>query len=204
MSISAPEPPRPDEPLISVARVGHMKPETSSDEGKQKTPRFFWVIAYLVIMGLVLARLPLVLQAVASQIPADAKAELGDERLVTFSTTVGGVMFVLVFAVVMLLYLLLAAFLDRRIIPTKPLLRTKWRVGMYFVIAVLSTIPVHLASIVSQLPDLHGVPGYYAYFPLVAVSALLAYRRYWWGLAAGKKVLVMATAVALPLLISFG
>lgn len=204
MSISAPEPPRPEEPMISVARVGYMKPEVSSDEGKQKTPRFFWIIVYLVIMALVLARLPLVLRAVASQIPADAKAELGDERLVEFSTTVGGIMFVLMYAVIMMLYLLLAAFLDRRIIPTKPLFQGRWSVGMYFVIAALTTVPVHLVSLVTQLPDLHGVPGYYAYFPLVAVAALVAYRRHWWDFAVGKKILVVLTAVALPMLISFG
>ncbi|KHL01473.1 hypothetical protein [Sinomonas humi] len=204
MSISAPEPPRPEDPLISVARVGYMKPEASTDDGKQKTPRSFWIIAYILIMGLVVARLPLVLRDVASQIPADAKAELGDERLVAFSTTVGGIMFVLVYAVIMVLYLLLAAFLDRRIIPTKPLFRGRWRVGMYFMIAALTTIPVHLASVVAQVPDLHGVPGYYAYFPLVAVAALVGYRRHWWNFAPGKRVLVAATAVALPMLISFG
>lgn len=204
MSISTPEPPRPEDPVISIARLGQMKPESSSDDGRQKTPRFLWVVAYFVIMGLVLARLPLVLRAVASQIPADAKAELGDERLVTFSTTVGGVMFVLVYAVVMALYLLLAAFLDRRIIPTKPLLRGKWRVGMYFVIAVLSTVPVHLTSVALQVPDLHSMPGYYAYFPLIATVALVSYRRHWSEFPLGKKVLVAVTAVALPSLISFG
>ncbi|MCH6468730.1 hypothetical protein [Sinomonas terrae] len=181
-----------------------MKPEERPDDGQQKTPRLLWVLAYLLIMALVLARLPLVLRQAASQIPEDVKAEIGDERLVNFSTTVGGIMFVLVYTVIIALYLLLAAFLDRRIILTKPVVWGKWRVGLYFVVAILSTVPVHLASVVTQYPDLRGVPGYYAYFPLVGVLALVAYRRYWWEFTVGRKVLAVATAVVLPLLISFG
>lgn len=179
-----------------------MKPETSTDDGKQKTPKSFWVLLYFVTLGLASARLPLVLESVAAQIPVQTKAELAEE-LVASSIAGAGVVFALAQAIVLVLYLLLAAFLDRRIIPTKPLLRGRWRVGMYFVIAALTTAPVHLASIAAQLPDLHVVPGYYAYFPLVAVAALVAYRRYWWEFAARKKVLVVATAVALPMLISF-
>lgn len=204
MSTSTPEPPRPEDPVISVASVGYMKPETSLDDGRQKTPRLLWILTYFLIMALVLVRLPLVLRQAASQIPEDVKSEIGDDRLVSFSTTVGGIMFVLVYCVIIALYLLLAAFLDRRIIPTKPLLWGKWRVGMYFLIALLSTVPVHLASVIAQSPDLRGVPGYFACFPLVAVAALVGFRRHWLKLAGGKKVLVVLTAVALPTLISFG
>lgn len=168
------------------------------------TPRFLWIGAYVVLMILVTLRLPLVNQHLRGQVPADVRAELSDDRLLSLSITVGTVLFILVYAVVVALYFSLSAFLDKRLVPGKALVGGRWYVGAFFVIPVLATIPVNLFSVAFGVMQPRDVPGYWFYFPLMAVVVLALFRRHWLGLPLGRKVLTVLSALGLSLVIALG
>lgn len=189
--------------LITIDKVGRLAPEPNTPEEAQRTTKVLWFVAYVVIMILVAARLPLAVREAASKIPEDVKRELGDDRLLSFSTTAGGILFVITYAVVMALYLALAAFLDRRIIRTKTKV-ARLNVGMYFAIALASTVPVQLTSVIAQIADVRVIPGFYWYYPTAVTAILVCFRRHWIRLATRRKAVVITAAAALTLLAVLG
>jgi hypothetical protein len=176
-------------------------PAVEDDRPPRTTP-WLWFAAYFAIMGLVAARVPLVIREAAAHMPEDVKRELSANAL-DMATTVAGIAFVGTYAVVMALYLWLVAFLDKRMLRTKASVG-RLNVGLYFAIVLASTVPVHLTAVVAQVADARALPGFYVYFPLVVAALLFAFRRHWLGLPGRRKALVILVAAAVPLLAVLG
>lgn len=195
---------REPETVISVARVGKLRPEPSATREWVSTSRSLWVAGYILLMALVALRLPLTRKYLSANVPADVRSEIGDDRLLSLSMTVGTVLFFLVYAVIIALYFSLAGFLDKRVIPGKSVVAGRFTIGAFFVIAVLATIPVNLFSVVFSVIQPREVPGYWAYFPSVAVLALVLFYRHWREFSTGRKILVVLSAVGLSTIVAIG
>ncbi|MBT8161608.1 MULTISPECIES: hypothetical protein [Arthrobacter] len=195
---------RESETVINVATVGKLRPEPSRGPERIATSCLLWIAAYLIMMALVALRLPLTRQHLSTRVPEDVKSELGDDRLLQLSMTVGTVVFFLVYAVIIALYFSLASVLDKRIIPAKCLVAGRFNVGAFFVIAVLSTIPVNLFSVVFGVVQPRDVPGYWVYFPSMAILVLAFFFRHWRHFPPGRKVLVVLTAIGLASIVAVG
>ncbi|UVJ40129.1 hypothetical protein [Arthrobacter sp. CJ23] len=168
------------------------------------TSRALWITAYVVVMVLVALRLPLINQNLTSQVPADVRSELGDDRLLSLSMTVGTVLFFLLYAVIMCLFFSLAGVLDKRVIPGKTVIGGRWKIGAFFVVAVLATVPLNLVSVVFGLVQPRELPGYWLYFPAVALAVLFFFRRHWVGFSLSRLVLTVLSAVGLSTVVSLG
>ncbi|MHC6219860.1 hypothetical protein [Arthrobacter sp. MMS24-S77] len=192
------------ETVIRVATVGKLRPEPSIANEWISTSRALWITGYVVLMSLVALRLPLTRRYLSSNVPADVRSELGDERLLDLSMTVGTVLFFLVYAVIIALYFSLAAFLDKRVIPGKSVLAGRFNVGVFFVIAMLSTIPVNLFSVAFGVIQPRDVPGYWLYFPLMVVLVLAIFYRHWQEFSTGRKILLGLSALGLSTIVAIG
>lgn len=190
----------------TVIRMPAAPPVETDAPARQSaaTSRILWIAAYIVLMALVALRLPLINQNLTAQVPADVRAELGDDRLLSLSMTVGTVLFFLLYAVIMWLFFSLAGVLDKRLIPGKAALGSKWKVGAFFVIAVLATIPLNLVSVAFGLMQPREVPGYWFYFPVMALVVLFLFRRHWTGFSTSRRVLVVLSAIGLSAVVSLG
>ena len=196
---------RESETVISVAKVGKLRPEPSAAARELvSTSRGLWIAGYILLMALVALRLPLTRKHLSANVPADVRSEIGDDRLLNLSMTVGTVLFFLVYAVIIALYFSLAAFLDKRVIPGKSVLAGRFNIGAFFVIAILATIPVNLFSVVFGVIQPREVPGYWAYFPSMAVLALAIFYRHWRGFSTGRKILVVLSAIGLSTIVAIG
>ncbi|UYY82469.1 hypothetical protein OIT41_05240 [Arthrobacter sp. YA7-1] len=195
---------RESETVISVARVGKLRPEPSSARGWVSTSRGLWIASYILLMVLVALRLPLTRKYLNANVPADVRSEIGDDRLLSLSMTVGTVMFFLLYAVIIALYFSLAAFLDKRVIPGKSVLAGRVNIGAFFVIAIFATIPVNLFSVLFGVIQPRDVPGFWAYFPSTALVALALFYRHWRGFSTGRKILVVLSAIGLSTIVAIG
>lgn len=192
------------ETVISVATVGKLRPEPSIAKEWVSTSRALWIAGYVALMSLVALRLPLTRRHLSSNVPADVRSELGDDRLLDLSMTVGTVLFFLVYAVIIALYFSLAAFLDKRVIPGKSVLAGRLTVGAFFVIAMLSTIPVNLFSVAFGVIQPRDVPGYWLYFPLMVILVLAIFYRHWREFSTGRKILLGLSALGLSTIVAIG
>jgi hypothetical protein len=192
------------ETVISVATVGKLRPEPSAAKEWASTSRPLSITGYVLLMALVALRLPLTRQYLSANVPADVRSELGDDRLLSLSMTVGTVLFFLIYAVIMALYFSLAAFLDKRVIPGKSVLAGRFNVGPFFVIAVLATIPVNLFSVALGVIQPRDVPGYWVYFPSMAVLVLAIFYRHWREFSVARKILTVLSALALSTIVAIG
>lgn len=195
---------RESETVISVAKVGKLRPEPAATREWVSTSRSLWIAGYILLMALVALRLPLTRKYLSANVPADVRSEIGDDRLLSLSMTVGTVLFFLVYAVIIALYFSLAAFLDKRVIPGKSVLAGRFNIGAFFVIAVLATIPVNLFSVAFSVIQPREVPGYWTYFPSMAVLALAIFYRHWREFSTGRKILVVLSAVGLSTIVAIG
>ncbi len=195
---------RESETVISVARVGKLPPEPSAAREWVPTSRGLWIASYILLMVLVALRLPLTRKHLNANVPADVRSEIGDDRLLSLSMTVGTVMFFLLYAVIIALYFSLAAFLDKRVIPGKSVLAGRVNIGAFFVIAIFATIPVNLFSVVFGVIQPRDVPGFWAYFPSISVLALAIFFRHWRGFSTGRKILVVLSAMGLSTIVAIG
>lgn len=179
-------------------------PVTPTDREPASTSRVLWVSAYIVLMVLVALRLPLVNRSLTAQVPSDVRAELGDDRLLSLSMTVGTVLFFLVYAVIICLYFSLAGFLDKRLIPSKVLIAGRLKVGAFFVIAIVATIPVNLLTVSLGILQPRDLPGYWFCFPLMALAVLALFHRHWRGRTLSSKILILLSALGLSTVIALG
>ncbi|MEZ2389914.1 hypothetical protein AB6813_10260 [bacterium RCC_150] len=190
--------------MIQIASVGKLNPEPILPGNTASTSRLLWICAYVILMVLVALRLPLTKQYLSERVPADVRAELGDDRLLSLSITVGTVIFFLMYAVIMGLYLSLAALLDRRLVPGKVRMGRGLNVGVFFVIAMLATIPPNAFSVASGIVQPREVPGYWYYFPFMTALVLAVFRRHWLHFSLGKKVLIALSALTLSAIVAIG
>lgn len=195
---------RESETVISVAKVGKLRPEPTGGREWVSTSRGLWIAGYILLMALVALRLPLTRKYLNANVPADVRAEIGDDRLLSLSMTVGTVLFFLVYAVIIALYFSLATFLDKRVIPGKSVIAGRFKIGSFFVIAILATIPVNLFSVVFGVIQPRDVPGYWAYFPSMAVLVLAIFYRHWREFSTGRKILVVLSAICLSTIVAIG
>jgi hypothetical protein len=192
------------ETVIQVPMAAKIVPEKVAGKQASSTSRVLWIGAYVVLMVLIGLRLPLVRQHLAAGVPEDVKSGLGDDRLLSLSMTVGTVLFFLVYAVIMCLYFSLAGFLDRRLVPGKAVIGGRYKVGVFFVIPVLATVPVNLFSLALGIVQPRDIPGYWLYFPSIAVVALALFYRHWKGFPPGRKCLIVLSATGLSTILALG
>lgn len=117
---------------------------------------------------------------------------------------VGTVLFFVAYSVIMCLFLSLASVLDKRLVPGKAGLGHRWQVGVFFVIAVLSTIPVQLTGLLISTLQPRDLPGYWFYFPLMALGVLMLFRRHWRSFRATRQVLVVGAGIGLAVMVALG
>lgn len=192
------------ETVIQVPMAAQIVPEKDAANQASSTSRVLWIGAYVVLMALIALRLPLVHRHLSGGVPAEVKSGLGDDRLLSLSMTVGTVLFFLVYAVIMCLYFSLAGFLDRRLVPGKAVIGGRLKVGVFFVIPVLATVPVNLFSLTLGIVQPRDVPGYWFYFPSMAIVALALFYRHWRSFPPSRKCLVVLSALGLSTILALG
>src|SRR4029453_3826383 len=192
------------ETVIKMPTAAKVMDEAVSSNKDSSSSRILWIAAYVLLLVLVILRLPLINKFLSAQVPEDLQSELGDDRLLSLSMTVGTVLFFLLYAVILALYFSLAAFLDRRLIPGKAIVAGRFRVGAFFVIAILATIPVNLLSVTSGIVQPRELPGYWLYFPTTPILVLALYYRHWGRLSTSRKVLIVVSALGLSTVIAVG
>lgn len=89
------------EAITTIATVGRMTSVPGRETAEKGTSRFLWVTAYVVLMGMVALRLPQTLNSISTQVPQRVRDDLGDDRLLNLSMTVGAVLFFIVYGVIM-------------------------------------------------------------------------------------------------------
>lgn len=192
------------ETVIPVPQAPKTGSEPYAGSQVSSTSRVLWIGAYVVLKVLIGLRLPLVRQHLTAEVPVEVKAGLGDDRLLSLSMTVGTVLFFLVYAVIMCLYFSLAGFLDKRLVPAKAVIGGRFKVGVFFVIPVLATVPVNLFSLALGIVQPRDVPGYWFYFPSMAILALALFYRHWKSFRPGRKCLVVISALGLSTILALG
>jgi len=192
------------ETVIHVPIAPKTGSEASAVNQASSTSRVLWIGAYAVLMVLIGLRLPLVRRHLTDGVPVEVKSGLGDDRLLNLSMTVGTVLFFLVYAVIMCLYFSLAGFLDKRLVPGKAVIGGRLKVGIFFVIPVLATVPVNLFSLALGIVQPRDVPGYWFYFPSMAFLALALFYRHWRSFPPGRKCLVVLSALGLSTILALG
>lgn len=190
--------------IIQIPVYPSAKPPEAAPLRSGTTSRFLWIAAYVVVMVLVAIRLPAINQNLTRQVPQEVRSELGDDRLLGLSMMVGTVLFFVAYAVIMYLVLSVASVLDKRLVPGKAELGRRWQVGLYYVIAVLATVPVQLVGILLSSLQPRDLPGYWIYFPVMALGVLALFRRHWKKYPATRQVFIALAAIALAVAVSFG
>lgn len=190
--------------IIKIPVYPSAKPPEAAPPRSATTSRVLWIAAYVVVMVLVAIRLPAINQNLTRQVPQEVRSELGDDRLLGLSMMVGTVLFFVAYAVIMYLFLSVTSVLDKRLVPGKAELGSRWQVGLYYVIAVLATVPVQLAGLLFSSFQPRDLPGYWIYFPVMALGVLALFRRHWKKYAAIRQVFIAVAAIALAAAVSIG
>jgi hypothetical protein len=97
-----------------------------------------------------------------------------------------------------------AGSLNRRLVPGKAVIGGRLKVGVFFVIPVLATVPVNLFSLALGIVQPRDVPGYWFYFPSMAVVALALFYRHWRSFPPGRKCLIVLSALGLSTIPALG
>lgn len=190
--------------VIQLPAFPVSNPSRISTTRSGTTSRVLWIAAYVAVMVVVSFRLPGISDNLTRQVPADVRSELGDDRLLGLSMMVGTVLFFVAYAIIMGLFLSLASLLDRRLVPGKVDLGRRLKIGLFYVVAVLATLPVQLVGLLFSSQQPRDIPGYWLYFPLMSFSVLLLFRRQWRGLTVSRQVLIAVATIALASVVSFG
>ena len=159
-------------------------------------------IAYLLLVGVMLARLPQTQGMVEDGLPQEHVAELGRE-LAGVAVSLALMVGIVAFFIIMALYLSLATALERHVHPASYSIGGHYafvRIGLFTTIVLCSILPIQVwALLAGELPN---TPVRLAAVALICTAVLFAARRALIACGARRAVVVAATAITLGLLVS--
>lgn len=141
------------------------------------TSRSVWWTTCLLCVGLVLFRLPATIRTMEATMADQLVAQDLDPSLLSLSVNIAAYLGVILFAIVMILYLSLAALLEKKILPYGLTVRGGQGIGLFcLLIAVLTVSAQVFAFATGALPA-----GPMEVLWVVGVASLLPllYRRHW-------------------------
>lgn len=166
----------------------------------QPTSRALWVAAYVTAATLVVARSTSLRQAVLEEFRhSEAASMVSDQNLESLAVNVGIYLGILLSLGVVLLYFALAATAERHIF-TRSLIIGRWRIGLFFTVAMLCTVPVHAVAWVAGLSAPRDHPLFHAYVVVVVVGSLLLFRRRWADVGRSRLLLLVGMTLAVAIL----
>lgn len=143
------------------------------------TSRLVWWMTCFICLGLILLRLPSIMSAMQVTVADQVSGEGLDPSLVNLSVRIAAYLGVLLFGVVMILYLALAALLENRLLPHGLRILGNQRIGLFcLLIAVLTVSAQVFAFATGALPT---GPVEIVWVLLVAVGVPFLFHSYWAG-----------------------
>ncbi|MFE2527580.1 hypothetical protein ACFXEL_25420 [Streptomyces sp. NPDC059382] len=162
------------------------------------TSRVFWLIAYGLTMVGVLLRLPALHETVRHRLQSsDMAGKVEDKSMEALAVNVGLLLAVFLTMLLLAVFYSLAAVVERNVLTMRRRAGRKRGFGLGYVIALLCTFPVHLASAVFGVSSPKTSGWYYLYVLLVAGIAPFLFRTAWNGPERRKIITTFAFAVGL-------
>lgn len=141
------------------------------------TSRSVWWALCLLCVGLVLFRLPATVETMKATMADQLVAEDLDPSLMSLSVNIAAYLGVILFAIVMILYLSLAALLERKTLPYGLTIMGRQSIGLFCLLIAVLTISAQIFALATgSLPS-----GSLEILWVVGVATVLPllYRRYW-------------------------
>lgn len=104
----------------------------------------------------------------------------------------------------MVAFFCLVAFLDKKLVPNKWKLTGNLTMGPFFVIAIMSTIPVNIACVVFEIPRPRDMPGFWLLFPTLALIILVSSYNLWQHVSPIRKITIVIFGFGVSLITVFG
>ncbi|MFH8404051.1 hypothetical protein ACH4FX_04625 [Streptomyces sp. NPDC018019] len=162
------------------------------------TNRGLWLIAYGLTVAAVLSRLPALHETVRARLlESDLAGKVEDKGMEALAVNIGLLLAVFLTMLLLALFYSLAAVVERNVLTMRRQTGRDRGFGLGYVIALLCTFPVHLASSVLGISSPKTTIWYYLYVLTVAVIAPLLFRTHWSGLGRRKTMTVYAFAAGL-------
>ncbi|MBG6191237.1 hypothetical protein IWX64_002192 [Arthrobacter sp. CAN_A212] len=164
------------------------------------TSRPVWWVTCIACVTVILFRLPATVDMMNETIAVQPTGEDLDPELLTLSVRIAAYLGVILFAVIMIVYLGFASFLERRLAPYRLQLPASQGIGLFcLLVGTLTLVPQVFALLNGSLPS---GPGKYAFVLITAVSLPFLYRRHWKNNSTRQISLLFATSIGLASLVS--
>jgi len=176
-------------------------------EHRSKTPvvtsRWLWIVTYVATAALLVLRSVELPAYVRSELQGyEGSGELTDERLENLAVNTGIFLGVILSMFILALYYSLASALERNIFRPALVVAKNVRIGLFFMVAALCTLPVQAASAVLDSSSPRDNLLYQAYILVVACTSILLFRRHWQRRSKGKITLLFLCTLTLAILSS--
>ncbi|MCD0445731.1 hypothetical protein LO763_19160 [Glycomyces sp. A-F 0318] len=172
----------------------------AAERPRSATSRPLWLLAYLVIVGLLVARIPQLQAYVDQEMPQESLDAIGDPELEQLAVRSAIMIGIVLLSLVAALYLSLAAVLERKVFTARIAVGKRTTFGLYFLVTVLCLVPGNLFSLVTGVVAVREHLWYFLYLGLVGAAAPFAFRSTWKGLPGRKIALLFATTIGLTAL----
>lgn len=175
--------------------------EVTRQRPKPLTSRRVWVTTLAVTAILLTARSGSIYGYVQSELQKNGiAAEVQDKDLEQLAVNVGFTLALLISLAVLLVFYSIASLMERNIFPVSMPIVGGATIGPFYPVVLVSTVPVHLGSLVLGIsaPKDHLV--YYVYVVVVCLLCPLAFRRYWKALPTSKIVAYFGCCLGLGVL----
>lgn len=189
----------------AVGDAPPLEAETAAEPPRPRaTSRPLWLIAYVAIIALLVARIPQLQAYVDGRMPRESLDALGDPELERLAVRSAILIGIVLLALVAALYLSLAAVLERKVFTARIAIGKGMSFGLYFLVITLCLIPANVFSLLTGVVAVREHLWYFVYLGLVGAAAPFAFRSTWKGLPRRKIALLFATTIGLTALTAAG
>jgi hypothetical protein len=168
------------------------------------TSRPLWLTAYLLVIVVMILRVPQVYDYLGERVPAEMSAGINDKDMEALALKTGVFLALVLTALIVALYFSLAAVLEKKIFTVGRTIRGNLSFGLFFLVITLSTLPVQIAGLVLDIPNLRGNMLYYVYILAVGLLSPWVYHRTWKGMPARKLIILFTASTVVALLTVIG
>jgi hypothetical protein len=164
------------------------------------TTRSVWLTAYALTAVAIVLRVLTLRHYVAGEIARqNVLADVHDPRLEKLAVNTGYLLAVLIALLLVWLLYSLASVMERNIFRAAHQIG-RVQIGLYFVVAFLTTLPVHAVCAAFGIVSPKNSALYFLYVAVVGLASPLLFRRGWAGRSRGRVIGVFAFSVALAAL----
>jgi len=183
-----------------VAETVTEAPKPARTKPALVTTRSVWLTAYALTAAAIVLRVLTLRHYVASEIARqNVLHDLHDPRLEKLAVNTGYLLAVLISLLILWLFYSLASVMERNIFRTAHQVGPV-RIGLFFVVAFLTTLPVHAVCAAFGVISPKNSVIYFVYVAAVGLATPLLYRQGWAGRSRGRVLGVFLFSFALAAL----